>query len=486
MAERREIGRQIQGGPGQMVAPKPAWRELISEHGLATLLLVSLGVWLHAADGLLVSTMMPTIVFEIGGLSYISWTVALYELGSIVAGAASALLSVRFGLRGPMTVAALIFAFGCALSALAPQMALLLVGRLFQGLGGGGLMALCFVAVGTLYSERLLARAMAVVSTIWAVSAFLGPLVGGLFVEHATWRDAFWAFALQALILAFFVFRKKWDAVTIAGSGGGLNFPYVRLLLLTFGIMAIAYAGLATSFMIILPLLLAAAVCFAGFLTIDSNSGPSRILPVGGIGFRTPTQAGLLMVICFAASTIAIGAYGPFLIVKLHQTSALTAGYLVALEAICWTLTALVVSGSPEMRDRTFIGIGLGIVVLSIPVLAVAIPNGPLWFIALGALLQGVGFGMAWTFMIRRFSRVAVKEDKERVLAAIPTTQRIGFALGASYIGLIANKFGLGSHHLAPDYQGAATAIFLASIPIAIIGFCAGLKFLRTHKIDRT
>ncbi|HIC79966.1 MAG TPA: MFS transporter, partial [Kiloniellaceae bacterium] len=82
------------------------WRDVFTRVYGPSLALVCLGVWLHAADALLVSTMMPAIVAEIGGIRLIAWTVALYEIGSIVAGAASGLLALRLGTRRPMTAAA--------------------------------------------------------------------------------------------------------------------------------------------------------------------------------------------------------------------------------------------------------------------------------------------------------------------------------------------------------------------------------------------
>ncbi len=179
-----------------------SWREVLTrQHGQA-LVLVCMGVWLHAAESLLVATMMPAIVAEIGGAEQVAWTIALYEIGTIVAGAAGGLLALRHGIRLPMGTAALAYAAGSAIAALAPSMGVLLLGRVLQGLGGGGLMALSFIAVGVLFPKRLTARVMAAITTLWGVSSLFGPLIGGLFVELSTWRNGFWFFTLQALALA--------------------------------------------------------------------------------------------------------------------------------------------------------------------------------------------------------------------------------------------------------------------------------------------
>src|SRR5690606_5910204 len=160
-----------------------SWREFLGSPYAASLALVCLAVWLHAADSLIVATMLPSLVAEIGGAALGGWSVSLYEIGAVVAGAAGALPAMRFGRRAPMSLAAALFGLGCILSAVSPTMPLLLTGRALQGLGGGGLVAMGFVAVGLIFPRRYIARAMAAVSTLWGISAFAGPLVGGFFVD---------------------------------------------------------------------------------------------------------------------------------------------------------------------------------------------------------------------------------------------------------------------------------------------------------------
>ena len=118
-----------------------SWKDLLAGGHLPRFLVLCFGVWLHAADSTLVATVLPSAVDEIGGVAYVSWAISLYMLGSIVASAASALLAVTFGLRAAMAGSALLYGVGCAASALAPDMATMLFGRLLQGLGGGGMLA---------------------------------------------------------------------------------------------------------------------------------------------------------------------------------------------------------------------------------------------------------------------------------------------------------------------------------------------------------
>ena len=152
-----------------------AWRPAPAGPGWPTLAVLCLGVWLHAADSLLAATVMPSAVAEIGGLAFIYWTVALYQLGSIVAGALTGILALRLGLSAAMTVAALVYAAGCAVSALAPDIAAMLLGRLLQGWGGGWMVALSHVGVTQLFAPERWPQLLAVISGVWGVSALTRP-----------------------------------------------------------------------------------------------------------------------------------------------------------------------------------------------------------------------------------------------------------------------------------------------------------------------
>ena len=98
-------------------AGRVSWRELYVDGHVARFTILCLGVWLHAADSMLVATLLPSAVDEIGGARFVSWTIALYQLGAIVTGAATGLLVVRFGLRSAMLGATFVYAVGCVLSA---------------------------------------------------------------------------------------------------------------------------------------------------------------------------------------------------------------------------------------------------------------------------------------------------------------------------------------------------------------------------------
>ncbi|WP_050928230.1 MFS transporter [Aestuariivita boseongensis] len=446
-----------------------SWAEFLGAIHVPSLLLVCLAVWLHAADSLVVSTMLPSIVADIGGAALVGWSVALYEIGSIIAGAASALLVMRHGFRAPMGLAALIFGAGCLLSAVSPSMPVVLTGRLLQGIGGGGLVAMGFVAVSVLFPPRYTARALAAVSALWGMSAFTGPLIGGLFVEFATWRWGFAFFAAQALVLALWIFlRAPQDGQSDIPATE--RFPAIRLSLLMASVLLVAIAGIDVQPLQTSLLVGAGLTAFALFLWQDSRATPAtRLLPSAPFDPRTAAGATLSMILALSLATIAITAFGPLLITAIHGASALTVGYIVACSSIGWTITAILVSSAPERRDPQLITLGIALVLLSIPGFLYAVPHGPLWLIALCALVEGGGFGIAWTFILRRTTALAPADEAQRIAGALPTIQRFGYALGAAYIGIVANTAGFLDMSTTSDARHVAYLVFLACVPPGLL-----------------
>ncbi len=454
------------------------WSEILNRTYASRLLLVCLGVWLHAADSLIVATMLPSVVAEIGGKALVAWTSALYEVGSIIAGAASGLVALKAGVRRPMAVAALTFATGCLISAFAPTMGILLVGRLLQGLGGGGLTAMSFIATATLFPGRLTARVMAAISALWGASAFLGPLIGGAFVTYSTWRMGFVFFGAQALLLAAFVFLGIRVAERPDTGNGNGSPPLLRLLILSTGVVFVAYSGIevtATG----TPAFLAAGFAFlAAFLWIDARNPANRLLPKRPFDPRTPLGAALLMVLTMNIATMGLTTYGPLLMTSLHGTSALAAGYVVAGIALGWTFAAIVVSGAPERHDPYFIAVGMSLVVASLVGLVYSMSNGPVWLIAVFATMEGIGYGTAWTFIIRRSRSLTPADDIERLSGSLPTVSRLGFALGASVSGILANSVGF-ADAASPEQLGlVARTLFVGVLPIALIALAAMVRFV--------
>ena len=454
------------------------WKDMLHKDHRRPLVLVCLSVWLHASMVTAMSTLVPKIVEEVGGVSLIPWTFALYEIGTILVGAGSGLVVYRYRLRNPMSYAALMFATGSIICALAHFMPVLLLGRLLQGIGGGGLIAISFIAVGALFPDRLIPRVMAAVSAIWGASAFLGPLIGALFVQHLSWQSAFWFFAVLSVVLSIWIRLHISEQSSHEIDEVNHGFPIRRISVLSVGVLLIATAGIDISISKT-PILVLSGIGFLGwFFRMDAKGQESRLLPKRPIGLQDQVGAGLTMILFFAMATMAVTVYGPLFMIHIHQISILTAGYIVACSAVGWSLGAVAVSGISISQDSRAILLGMIVLTLSVAGFIYAIIDGPLYLLALLALLEGAGFGVAWASILRRMLTLIDYDDRERVSAAIPTIHRLGYAIGAAYIGIVANAGGLEADVAKETIESVARWVFLASLPFALFGLLATWRFV--------
>ncbi len=453
------------------------WSEIFNRKYGPAVVLVCFGVWLHAADGLFVATMLPTIIPEIGGEALVSWTVALYEIGSIVAAASSALLTMKLGVKRPMIIAAAVFAFGCFASAFSTNMAVMLVGRALQGAGGGGLVAMSFVAVAVLFPSRLVVRAIAAMSALWGVSAFLGPMFGSLFVTYSDWRIGFVFFGAKACLLLVWIVLAPRIEKGSGSQNGEDRFPVWRLMLLCVAVLLVACSGLAVD-PVTTPALLAAGIAaLAGFLVLDGRRRDNRLLPARVYDVRKPANLVMAIIVLLQLATTGMITYGPFLLLAIHGASALTAGYAIACMSLGWTVSAILVSGAPESHDMRYIAAGVVMVALSVPGLLFSVQFGPMWLIFAFAVLEGAGQGTSRSFLIRRAMLLAEPNDRERVSGAMPTLARLGNALGAATCGILANAAGFAAGAAPEQAARVARYVFLGSIPFAALALVA-LGFL--------
>jgi len=282
-------------------------------------------VWLHAADSFLAATALPLAVREIGGVAVINWAVALYQLGAIVSGAAVAVMARRIGMQAVLVIAATSYGLGCVASAVAPDMATMLVGRLVQGIGGGIMMALTYVATQRMFPEHLWVRLLAIVSAIWGISALCGPLIGGAFAAFGLWRGAFWAFAAQAAILGVAALRLLNNLPE--GPRVVSGWPWPVLLVLSIATLAIATAG-------IVPASLAIGFAALGVILLYvaarlDRRARVRLMPVEVLRPLHPVGAGLTMVLALSIGFVVFPSYGPLLLLLSFGTNPLVGGYLV-------------------------------------------------------------------------------------------------------------------------------------------------------------
>ncbi|MEU9041265.1 MULTISPECIES: MFS transporter [unclassified Kitasatospora] len=151
-----------------------------------------LAMLLAALDQTIVSTALPTIVSDLGGLEHLSWVVTAYMLAATAATPLWGKLGDMYGRKRFFQASIVIFLLGSVLCGIAQNMGELIAFRALQGLGGGGLMVLSQAIVGDLVPPRDRGRYQGLFGAVFGVTSVLGPLLGGLFVDHLSWRWVFY------------------------------------------------------------------------------------------------------------------------------------------------------------------------------------------------------------------------------------------------------------------------------------------------------
>ena len=451
------------------------WRDLLAEGRAPVLALLVLGCWVVAADSLVTATIMPAVGASLDGFAWFGWAASGFLTGLVVAGASAGWLAERIGLRAAMMLAGAGFTIGCALSAVAPDIGLFLAGRVLQGCAAGWVIGLIYVALAVLFPGRHLPRVFAILTSVWGVATFAGPLVGGLFADAGAWRGVFWLFAGQAILFTVATRLLIPRRAAVAESG---RLPVRTLLLLAAGIGCIASAGVASS------LATAALLAGAGLLLLVATlwadrTGTNRLLPLRAADPAFPLYAAWLTYFATTAAGVAFALYGPALLQHSFGLSGLEAGYLVAIEALAWTAASLSVAGSGEVWRRRLIVLGPASILAGATGLTLLMAGPSLVAIAVAGALLGAGYGLAYSFISQRVIGAFGEAERARGSSAIGAVRNAGGALGAALAGIAANAadFGRGidAANLAPIAWGA----FGIMIPFALAGLIAAVRLAR-------
>ncbi len=454
----------------------PSWRDVIVGERLPRFALVCVGVWLNAAETMMTATIMPSVAADIRGYAWFGWVVAIYLVGSIVAGATAGRMALRFGLKQSLALGGLTYAIGCAAGALAPTIGFFIAGRLLQGIGGGWVVGLSYVAVTRLFPQGLWSRVLSALAGVWGVASLVSPLVGGLFAQGGFWRGAFWLFAAQGIlfVVAATVLVPPPAADEQAQPPGRI--PFGAMAVLTAAILAIGAAGLTGSVGAAAGSALLGIVLLLVFFRLNARA-EAPLVPAEAADPRTGTGAGLLVIFCMCAGTASITAYLPALLQSLYGASPILAGYILVSEAMAWTVAAFLVASRAGSSNFIRTG-GVGIVI-GVAAFALIVPQGGLILTPICTVVEGASFGILWAFNIARLIAAAPPEEQAIASSSAPTMQSIGTAVGSAASGVIANLLGFGQGLNHDRAQAGGFWLFAAFLPLTVLGALAAWRVAR-------
>ena len=424
-------------------------------------------LFIASLDQTIVSTALPTIVGDLGGLQHLSWVVTAYLLASTVVGPLYGKLGDLYGRKQVLQVALVIFLIGSALCGLAQNMPQLIAFRAIQGLGGGGLLVVAMAVVGDLVAPRERGRYQGLFGGVFGVAVVAGPLLGGFFVDNLSWRWIFYInlplglVALAVISIAFqsqqrtmrhridylgtVVLAAGLSGIIIYTSLGGTTHPWDAP-----GMLATLVGGIAL--LALLPLIEARA--------------EEPILPpelFRNMTFRTTSAIGFVVGFALFGSVTFIPLY--LQIVKGH--SATDSGLLMTpmMLGVLVTSTASGFLISRYGRYRPFPILGTAIAAIGLYLLS-TLEVATATKVAAGyMLLVGLGLGLVMQVLV-----LAAQNAVDYRLLGVATSgttlfRQVGGSIGVSIFGAIfTNQLG---HELARRLPAGAHAPAHAS-PVAL------------------
>ena len=394
---------------------------------------------LAALDQTIVSTALPTIVGELGGLTHLSWVVTSYLLSSTVVTPLYGKFGDLHGRKIVLQVAIVVFLVGSALCGLAQNMVQLIVFRGLQGVGGGGLIVITIAVIGDLIPPRERGRYQGLFGAVFGLATIIGPLLGGFFVDHLTWRWIFYI-NLPTGVLALAVLAV---ALPARPSGRRHTIDYPGAALLSFALTAVILVTslggntFAWDSGFVVGMTAAAIVSLFAFVAVEARSR-EPILSLSLFRNRTfsiTSAVGLIVGLSLFGSVTYLPIH-----LQLVKGESPTGSGLQLMPMMLGMLVTSVLSGrliSRFGRYRPFPIAGTILMTVGLLLMSRISIDMSVWETSADALVLGLGMGMIMQVLILAVQNSVDYEHLGVATSGATLFRAIGGALGVAVFGAI-------------------------------------------------
>ena len=400
------------------------------------------GIFLAALDQTIVATALPSIVSDLGGFNQLSWVIVAYLLTSTAATPLWGKVGDLYGRRGVFQAAIVVFIVGSLACGLSPTMNLLILSRGLQGIGGGGLFALCFAIVGDIISPRARGHYMAYFMAVFASAGVIGPLAGGFITDHIGWR---WIFTINVPI----------GIVALIVTSMALRLPFPRrkarvdilgAVLIVAGVTCLvlvtAWGGdrFAWTSRPIVVLEIAGVALFALFVLWESRV-EEPIVPLRLFENRvvrvTLTLSFLLGPMMYAAS-----AFLPLYLQGVGGYSATTSGLILAPNMAGLTLTSVLTGRRTARTGRYKLWVVSGCAFITVDMFLLSrlgVSTSALYVMVV-MVLVGAAMGLAMPVMSTATQNAVELRDLGVATSTLTFCRTLGASFGVAALGAVLNS----------------------------------------------